>query len=478
MRATAAWLRRRGTLEPSFVAAAFPQQRAFILDPAKEVAACCGRRSGKSMGLAARLLLSAERWPGEMSLYIAQTKNNARQIVGRALMNMSRIYGLGLVMKEIDTRLHVIHPNGHLIWLAGAKHREAFEDFRGLKFGEVQLDEAQFHGIYLQEAIEESLDNCRIDFGGAMVVSGTPSPLPVGFFHSVTTGLDDDGFGKRIPQWSTHHWTMAENTFFLNGKGDKAREDVRIKRGWSHDHPTFLREYMGEWVHDSDALVFPYEVPRNIFRYPGTVEDPEVHVAPDAPMVKVLGVDLGYEDATAFVLLGYVPGSPKIYVLKAWKRRHMLAPEIAAHIQAWKQEHRIGQVVVDASPLKGYVEEFNQRYGLGVEAAAKQNKMAYAEMLRGDFISGTIKFDPFKTRDVLDELAVLTYNQDRDGFDENFADDAVHALIYAWRAARAYYRPELEGPKPGTPEWLNAQVTQAKTERAKEIKRRARKAKQ
>ena len=474
MRASAAWLRRRGKLEPAFVAASFPQQRAFMLDKAKDIAACCGRRSGKSMGLAGRLLISAEKNPGEMSLYIAQTKNNARQIVGRALMNMGRIYGLGLVMKEIDTRLHVIHPNGHQIWLAGAKHREAFEDFRGLKFTEVQIDEAQFHGAYLEEAVQEVLDNCRTDFDAAMVVSGTPSPLPVGFFHAVTTGLDRNRHGDKIPQWATHHWTMAENTFYRAGKGAKVREEARVKYGWSHDHPTFLREYWGQWVHDSEALVFPYEVPRNMFQYADGVQDPDVHTIPDAPLVKVLGIDLGYEDATAFVLLGYIPGSPKIYVLKAWKRRHMLAPEIAAHIESWRRQHKIARVVVDASPLKGYVEEFNTRYNLGVEAAQKQHKMAFAEMLRGDFMSGTIMFDPFETRDVLDELGVLTYNEDRDGFDENFADDAVHALIYAWRAARAYYRPEFEGPEPGSPEWLLKQVSDVKKEREKEILKKAR----
>lgn len=465
MRAAAEWLRRRGTLEPAFVTASFAQQRAFMLDKAKDVAAQCSRRAGKSIGLGGRQLLACERFPGEMALYIAQTKNNARMILGRALMNMSRIYDLGLVMKEVDGRLNVFHPNGSRIWLAGAHHREAFEDFRGHKFSEVQIDEAQLHGVYLKEAIDDVLDATRSDMDAALVVSGTPSPVPVGFFHSVTTGMDHDEFGSLIPQYSTHHWTMAENKFFRNGKGDKYREEVRLKRGWSEDHPTLLREYYGLWVHDTNALVYPYDGDRNSFRD-----------LPDAPMVKVLGVDLGYEDSTAFVLLGYIPGSPKVYVLETWKRQHLIPSAIAAHIEKWRREHKPGTIVADAGALgKGYVEEFNQRYNLGVQYAEKQHKMAYVEMLRGDFLSGTLLIDPFKCRDLLDELVVLQWNEEHDGFDERFQDHCADALLYAWRAARAFYRPELNGPKEGTPEWLNAQVTKAKLDRAKEIKKRARK---
>lgn len=484
MRAASEWLRRRGRIKPAFVDAAFPQQREFMCDDARELAACCGRRSGKSMALAGRLLLAAERVPGEMVLYIAQTKNNARMIVGRALMNMSRIYGLGLVMKEIDNRLNVIHPNGSHIWLAGAHHREAFEDFRGHKFSEIQLDEAQVHGAYLKEAMEAVLDNCRSDFKGPLVLSGTPSAVPAGYFHAVTTGLDYDEFGTLIPQWPTHSWTMAENKFFQNGKGEQYREQLRVKYHWAADHPTFLREYFGQWVHDPGALVYPFDADRNTFCSQLRCEcrnadgTPRWHV-PNAPMVKVLGIDLGYEDSTAFVLLGYVPGSPKVYVLETWKRQHLIPSAIAAHIESWRREHKPGIIVADAGALgKGYTEEFNQRYNLGVQYAEKQHKMAYAELLRGDFISGTILVDPFKCGALLDELSLLQWNEEHDGFDERFQDHCADALLYAWRAAKAYYRPEFEGPKEGSPEWLNAQVTKAKTERAKEIKRRARKSKQ
>lgn len=464
MRAAEAWLTTRGKIEPGYVDSAFPQQKAFILDEAKQVAALCGRRAGKSMALAGRLLRTAVRHPGAVSLYISQTRNNSRMIVGRALMNLSRLWGLGLVLKEIDARLHVIHPNGHHSWLAGAHHREAFEDFRGHAFSEVQIDEAQFHGPYLREAVEEVLEPALGDLDGALVVSGTPSPMPIGFFHSVTTGLDSDEFGNRIPQYETHCWTMAENTFFRNGKGEKYREEVRLKRNWAPTHPTFLREYMGEWVRDDNAIVFPYDSEKNAFAE-----------LPDLPLIKVLAIDIGYEDATAFVLLGYTPGSPKIYVLEVWRRSHLIPSAIAAHIEEWRRRHKPGIIVADAGALgKGFVAEFNERYGLGVQAADKHNKVAYAEMLRGDFLSGTILINPFTCRDLLDELALLSWNEDRDGFDDRFRDDTVHALIYGWRACKAHYRPEFEGPKPGSPEWINNQVRDVKAERAKEIAKKAR----
>ena len=256
---------------------------------------------------------------------------------------------------------------------------------------------------------------------------------------------------------------------------DRYREEMRLKRNWAEDHPTFLREYFGEWVHDTEALVYPYEASRNAIGRADSVDPREqARAIPDAPMHKVLGIDLGYEDSTAFVLLGYVPGYPRVFVLESWKRQHLIPSAIAAHINQWKQTHRPGQIVADAGALgKGYVEEFNQRYGLGVAYAEKQHKMAYVEMLRGDISSGALLFDPFKTRDLLDELAVLQWNEDHDGFDERFQDHCADALLYAWRACKAGYRPEFEGPRVGSPEWLNAQVSDVKTERAKDIARKA-----
>lgn len=461
---TDAWMRKLGRIEPDYVAAAFAEQRGFVTDPSKNVGACCGRRSGKSVGLAARLLRASEKHPGEMSLYIAQTKNNARMIVGRALMTMSRLHGLNLVMKEVDQRLNVIHPNGAHMWLAGAKHREAFEDFRGHKFSEIQVDEAQFHGMYLQEAVEEVLEPALGDLDGAMVVSGTPSPLPIGFFHAVTTGMDNDGFGRPIPQWSHHHWTMAENTFFRRGEGDKYREEIRVKRGWHAEHPTFLREYMGLWVHDPASLVYPFSHALN--GWDG--------VMPAGRAVHTIGLDLGssmVERSTAFAVLSTVPGQPEVYLRECYKRAGLTPARIAAELERLRGEYPTATIVVDTGGLGGgYLEQFND-WGIPCEPARKADKVGRMELLRGALEAGTFRVHGTRCRDFVDEVSVLQWNEERTDVDDRFADHACDAVVYAHGAVSAVYRPEQTGPEVGSPEWTNAQVSGEKAKRAKEIQR-------
>lgn len=462
------WLRERERERTVASAAEFTAQRAYVEDNAKTVAALCSRRAGKSYGNALRLLRAAELHPGELSLYVAQTKNNARMICGRALQESARARGIRVTMREVDQRLHAVLSNGHHVWLAGARHREAFEDFRGYAFAEAIVDEAQFYGAYLQEVVEEILEPALGDLDGALCLTGTPSPLPVGFFHAVTTGLDvslEDG--APIPRWSTHTWTVAENRYFRAGQGAAWLEDIRRRRGWSEQHPTYRREYCGEWVHDPGALVYQVSAESNLYD-----ERPI-----DGDWSRVLGVDLGYEDSTAWVVCAYRRGHPEVWVEHVEKRQHLIPSAVAAHTQRLRDEHRPSVIVVDAGGLgKGYVEEFKQRYGLPVEAAEKREKIAFVTMLGGDLRSGVVKIHRTRCRGLLEELQALQWTDDRTAIDERTEDHAADALLYAWRACRTRYRPELDGPAPGTPEALEAEARAEKARVAAEIQKRARKA--
>lgn len=470
MLASEEFLRRRGvTIEPRWVRECFPAQRAFVCDESKNVAALCSRRAGKSHGKARRLLRAAERHPGEMSLYVAKTKNNARMIVGKALTEVSRLHGLGLVLKEVDQRLMCVHPNGHHIWLAGAKHREAFEDFRGYKFAEVQVDEAQLYGAYLQGVIEEVLEPCTGDLDGAIVLSGTPSPLPIGFFHAVTTGLDTDAEGGSIPKWPTHHWTMAENLYFRGGRGDDYREAIRVKRNWQLDHPRYVREYLGQWVHDAESLVYPYDAKRNAWTDP----------LPEGAWIYVLAVDLGaskLERTTSFTLLGYRRDYPEVFILKSYKRAGMIPTRIAAEIARIRADYRLSHIVVDHGGLGiGYIAELNELHGIPAEPVENKSKLAFVEFLRGDLLSGTVKVIPSECRDLLDEWALVQWKEDRTGIDERFEDHASDGALYGHRACKAYYRPTEEGPKPGTPEAVNLEMRRHKAAEQKKLREQQRK---
>ena len=67
-------------------------------------------------------------------------------------------------------------------------------------------------------------------------------------------------------------------------------------------------------------------------------------------------------------------------------------------------------------------------------------------MLRGDILSGTIKVDPWKNRDLLDQWQRLVWNEARSDVEEGYPDHIADAVLYAHRRARAYYRPQMIEP--------------------------------
>lgn len=438
---------------PSYIEALHPAQRAFVEDRAKKKAAVCSRRAGKTEGVAAWLLQGAEASPGALSVYIALTRNNARLILWRTLEDINRRHDAKLWFREIDGQLMVQHSNGHRIWLAGCKDSSEVDKFRGMKYRRAAVDEAASYGSYLRTLIDDVLEPALLDHDGELVLVGTPGAQPAGLFYEATTG--DGG-----PRWSTHSWTVLDNPYIPHAA--EWLEQKKAANNWDDQHPTYQREWLGRWVRDDGAIIYPYDAAKNAYTE-----------LPDGKYRRVLGIDLGYDDSTAFVLCCYRQGHPEIYIERSWKRSGMIPSAIAAHIEQIRREHRPGAIVCDTGGLgKGYVEEFKQRYGLPVEPAKKQHKLAYMEMMRGDLRSGTLRVDPFRNRELLDEWALLPFNEDRSGEDERFENHLSDAALYAWREARAYYRPEEAEPEPGTLAAQEAEMAAAKRAAAAEVRRR------
>src|SRR5688572_10836791 len=222
--------RRQGQAKRlSFLDGLHPKQLAFVKDPSRRKAALAGRRGGKSRGVGAWLVEGGESDPGGLSVYVARSKGNARLIIWPALEEMSASYNLGLRLREVDNQLMVYMPNGHRIWLAGAKDRSEVGKFRGPKYRRVAIDEAQEYGGYLRELIVEVFEPALGDKMGELALTGTPSPVPAGMFYEVTTG---DGGQK----WPTHEWTVLDNPYL---RGQEMLADYLSAYGIDANHPSF-----------------------------------------------------------------------------------------------------------------------------------------------------------------------------------------------------------------------------------------------
>jgi hypothetical protein len=439
-----------------------PKQQAFVRDTSRRKVAVCSRRAGKSHGILAWLIDGALDDPGGLSVYVARSKGDAMRIMGPAIELFARLYPeLQLKLREIDgQRLLIVGLTRHSIWLAGCKDQSEVGKFRGAGNGykRVAIDESQEYGAFLRDLITGAIEPALVDKKGQLLLAGTPGPIPAGIFYEVSTG--DGG-----PQWPTHHWTIFDNPHIRD-----ANEEIALfcsTYGLDKSSATYRREYLGEWVRDEGALVYPYSANLNACLK---------HEVPEKLQL-VLSLDFGVVDATAFTVLGTAAGAPDIWVLRSWSKTGLIPSAVAAHVEKLIGEFGPGmQIVGDEGGLgKGYAEEMRVRYGIGITAAEKTKKRAFQEIVQGELRSGTIKIVASECHQLIDEMCLLQWAPGKLAEDGRFENHCCDSLLYGVRAARAWYRPELELPKPGTQEWWDAEAAKTKAEIRKRAEQRSRK---
>jgi hypothetical protein len=438
-----------------------PKQRAFVEDQSRRKVALCSRRAGKSHGILAWLIDGAISDPSGLSVYVARSKGDARRILQPAIDFFgSRYPELRLKLREIDGQLLlVVGLTRHAIWLAGCKDGSEVGKFRGSKYKRVAIDESQEYGSFLRELVTDAFEPALIDKAGHLLLAGTPSPIPAGLFYEASTG---DG----SPQWPTHHWTIFDNPHIPN-----AAAEVQLfceTYGLDQHSATYRREYLGQWIRDEGALVYPFSATLN------GVVSAEV----PGNLRYILGVDIGFIDATAFTVVATKTGFPEIWVIRSWKRGGLIPAAVAAHVEGFRNEFGLGlQIVVDEGGIgKGYAEEMRQRYGIGCVAAEKTKKRAYQEIVAGELRSGTIRIVTRECSQLVDEMCLLQWGPGRVSEDQRFENHCCDSLLYSVRAARTWYQPEIEPPKQGTREWWIAEAARTRSEIRKRAETRARKA--
>jgi len=186
----------KGTATPRVVdvlESTFPQQRAFIEDPAKLKWALCTRRAAKSYSDGLALAKAALEHPDLSCLYIGLTRESAKRIMWKDV-------------QFNESELSAKFPNGSVIYLVGADSNEdERQKLLGQKFVLVVIDEAQAFGIDLRQLVYGVLKPAVADYRGTIVLTGTPGNLIKGLFFDVTNG--------REAGWSGHRWITHDNPY-------------------------------------------------------------------------------------------------------------------------------------------------------------------------------------------------------------------------------------------------------------------------
>lgn len=414
-------------------AAAIPAQLAALTDPSQLVSFFCTRRAGKTFAVGLKLFMTCIEYPGCSCLYMGLTQGSAVATLNKDILEViNKRFGLGAVWREEDRRWQL--PNGSLIYLRGADaNSKEMAKVLGQKYRLAVLDEVAKYRGNVEAMVYGDLLPAMGDDVGTIILSGVPSNITAGLFFDVTTG--------RTAGWSTHRWTWRENVHKrdnIQKTHDKliAQDPTRVKTS------SYRQEWLGEWVVDEGALVYRFSEDLNL-----------TEVLPPAPAGYhfLLGIDLGYNDPSAFVVGAYSDHDTTLYVVSAAKHSGLILDAVARLVKSMWRMPALGltgayafeRMIVDGAALQS-VEEMRQRHQLPLECATKTDKRSAIESLNSDLQTGRVKLLP-AARCILDEgqkliwderkLAAVPRRWEEDPRQDNHALDA---LLYLWRAARNY----------------------------------------
>lgn len=433
----------------------FPKQAAFIEDQNSLVAGFCTRRAGKSYAIGLKLCNNALKHPGVSQMYVSLTRESAKRIMVKDVLQViSAKHNLNIKFNK--TTLTAVFPNGSEIYLIGMDtNKDEMSKALGQKFKCVVIDEAGAFRQDLFELVYSIIKPACADLRGQILLIGTPSNITKGLFYDVV-------WAQSVRGWSLHKWTAFDNPF-IREQWEAEIKELKEANPRIVETPAFRQNYLGEYVIDASQLVYKFNSARNF-----------IPIAPETKY-NVLGVDLGFEDASAFALLGFNPYAKKTYVVETYKQSHMDITNVAERIRYFIQRYNPYKIVIDGA-AKQSVEELKRRFSLPLETAEKAGKSDFIEIMNSDLIMGNILISssmesalPLNER-LSTEYENLIWDDRAKNRSEhpNCDNHLADATLYAWRYIYSYLCEEA--PKKPTPEeaieqWMNKQV--AKVEQTK-----------
>lgn len=426
----------------------FPEQLAFVQDPSPNKLAVCSRRSGKTIACAADLIDTAIKNEGVVCLYITLSRNNAKKIIWRELKKINREYKLG--GEENLSELSISFPNHSIIYLSGAKDTNEIEKFRGLAIKKCYIDEAQSFREYIRELIDDVLSPALMDYAGTLCLTGTPSPIPTGYFHDCS---------EKSTTWSRHAWTFWNNPHIIKKSKLSHQQmlDRELKRrGVPVTDPSIQREWFGRWILDSDSLLVHYSEKLNHFQSPPQLPVPQKYNY-------IMGVDLGFNDADAIAVIAWSESSSVTYLVEEIVTEKQGITELVDQIESITKRYDIGKIVMDEGGLgKKIAEEIRRQKHIPIQGADKKLKMQNIAFLNDALRTSRFmakSASKFAQDSYLVEKDMDKSTPDRIVVSSKYHSDIIDAVLYAFKESPAFtYQAPTHTLIPGTKEWAEAQT--------------------
>jgi hypothetical protein len=422
-------------------ALAFDKQLAVMDDPSPLISILCTRRSGKSMTVGLDTCESMEENPGASHLIVGLTRESIKRIYWKdVLHHINDAAALGYEFNRSELSMRA--PNGAVCYFVGVDTSEDEKrKILGQKFAKAWADEAGEYKIDLADLVYQTLKPAVSDYRGQIGLAGTPGEFlgsveDPQLFYAVTRDGYDSATDPQHGGWSTHRWSAFDNPHQAAIHAEQL-DEIEKQRPEFKNTTKYLTHYLGKWPSVSDKLVYKFDAARNT-----------IDAAPTCTSF-VVACDLGFNDATSFVVLGWCAHDPNLYILSATKKTEMDFDEVATEIKRLRATYANARLVIDGANKQG-VEHMRRVYSLPLEAAEKHAKYDYVRMMNTDLQMKRVRVVKSECSALTSEWLSLEWDRrsrvpkEDEGVDNHCAD----AALYGWRLARHYL---AEPEKPSKP---------------------------
>lgn len=160
------------------------------------------------------------------------------------------------------------------------------------------------------------------------------------------------------------------------------------------------------------------------------------------PWTYLCGLDFGVVDENAVAVLAWREHDPCVYVVEAYRLKATVTG-MAAEVHRLERTYEFSRIVGDVGGMgKAFADEMQTRHHIPVEAAEKHNKPGYIALFNADLKRGRIKVVRPRCLQLLEEWRDLAWADNRQKEADGFPNHCADAVLYAWRAALAFYEVE------------------------------------
>lgn len=421
----------------------FYWQHQFLDDPWPLKAVLAPRRSAKSYGPGLEMARGAAEVPGWAGLYLTKTIGLAEEIMWEPILKrIDSRFDLGL---DFNVSKHVVTGKGRLRLYGVDASPDEVKKTVGKPHDYVFIDECAMFQYDLEDLIDKYIQPSLIDRRGKLVLGSSPSDLTRGYFYELTKDLPDEpGMTVRTNStgtWHVYRWTPRENPYVAEN-WERAHAEKLRANPLIVETPAYQQMWLGKWCVDDSNLVYKFKLSRDV-----------IDELPRGRYECVLGIDLGFNDETALVVLAWSEFDQCAYVVHDEAASGMDFTAVSERVKALCRKWNIVAQVVDGANKQG-VAEMNARLGLHLEASEKQGKYQYQKLLNADLTTGRLKLIGPATQGLQAEWQELIWWDEKRLLvppkwveHPRLPNHRADACLYAWRYTHTYLssprQPEL-----------------------------------